>query len=116
MCMEYNLNKIIIAALYCSTQNVLVLRKFPSKQNIFHMQTFNNSFHSRIPDKIVIRARALMAPTNTVNLGCFIAIIAAMKNVLSPNSDTTMTDKAAIKACKNPNLSCGFSDTNSGNL
>lgn len=63
---------------------------------------------------MVINARALIAPANTVNLGCFIAIIAAMKNVLSPNSDTTITDKDAMKACKKPNLSCGFSDTNSG--
>lgn len=69
-----------------------------------------------IPDRIVISARALIAPTNTVNLGCFIAIIAAIKNVLSPNSDTTITDKDATKACKKPNLSCGFSDTNSGNF
>lgn len=68
------------------------------------------------PDKIVISARAVIAPMNTVNLGCFIAIIAAMKNVLSPNSDTTMTDKEAMKACRKPTLSCGFSDTNSGNL
>lgn len=69
-----------------------------------------------IPDKIVISARALIAPMKTVNLGCFIAIIAAMKNVLSPNSDTTITDKDAMKACRKPTLSCGLSDTNSGNF
>lgn len=69
-----------------------------------------------IPERIVISARALIAPTNTVNLGCFIAIIAAMKNVLSPNSDTTITDRDATNACTKPNLSCGFSDTDSGNF
>lgn len=69
-----------------------------------------------IPDRIVISARALIAPMNTVNLGCFIAIIAAIKNVLSPNSDTTMTDRDAMKAWRKPTLSCGFSDTNSGNF
>lgn len=69
-----------------------------------------------IPDRMVISARALIAPMNTVNRGCFIAIIAAMKNVLSPNSDTTMTDKDAMKACRKPIPVCGFSDTNSGNF
>lgn len=54
---------------------------------------------------MVIRAKALIAPTKIVNRGCFIAIIAAIKNVLSPNSETTMTDKEAISACKKPRLS-----------
>jgi hypothetical protein len=35
---------------------------------------------------------------NTVSLGCFIAIIAAMKKVLSPISDTSITDIEATKA------------------
>lgn len=43
-------------------------------------------------------AKAAMAPANTVSLGCFIAIIAAMKKVLSPSSDTTMTESEATKA------------------
>jgi len=68
-----------------------------------------------IPDKIVISARALIAPDNTVSLGCFIAIIAAMKNVLSPNSDTIITDKDATIACRKPNLS-DFSDAESGDF
>lgn len=89
------------------------------------MQQFSNNIYEItryypnnviIPDRIVISASALIAPMNTVNLGCFIAIIAAMKNVLSPNSDTTITDKDAIKACRKPTLSCGFSETNSGNF
>lgn len=58
-----------------------------------------------IPDSIVIRIKALIVPTKTVNRGCFIAIITAMKKVLSPNSETTMTDKEAINACKKPKLS-----------
>ena len=32
------------------------------------------------------------------------AIIAAMKNVLSPISDTRITDKDAKNACRNPTL------------
>lgn len=51
-----------------------------------------------IPDKTVIKANAPIAPANTVKRGCLIAIIAAMKNVLSPNSDTSITDIDAINA------------------
>lgn len=54
---------------------------------------------------MVINARALIAPDNTVSLGCFIAMMAAIKNVLSPNSDTMMTDKDATTAWRKPNLS-----------
>lgn len=43
-------------------------------------------------------ASAPIAPANTVSLGCLIAIIAAMKNVLSPNSETTITDSDAKNA------------------
>lgn len=43
-----------------------------------------------------------MAPMKTVNLGCLMAMIAAMKKVLSPNSDTTITERAATKAWRNP--------------
>lgn len=43
-------------------------------------------------------ARALIAPTKTVDLGCLIAIIAAIKKVLSPNSETNITDSDATNA------------------
>jgi hypothetical protein len=70
-------------------------------------------------DKTVIRAKAKMAPAKTkevykqyyegfgkkyvnfdepVSLGLRIAIMAAMKNVLSPSSETMMTEKEAMKA------------------
>lgn len=58
-----------------------------------------------VPERTVIRANALIAAIKTVNRGCFIAIIAAMKKVLSPSSETTITDNEAIKACKKPRLS-----------
>lgn len=45
-----------------------------------------------------------MAPKNTVIRGWRIAIIAAMKNVLSPNSDTIITDTAAINPWIKPKL------------
>lgn len=51
---------------------------------------------------MVIKIRAVMAPANTVNLGYLIAIMAAMKKVLSPNSDTIITENEATKAGKNP--------------
>lgn len=57
-----------------------------------------------LPDKTVMRASADMAPANTVILECRMAIIAAMKNVLSPNSETTITERDAMKACVNPTL------------
>lgn len=50
-------------------------------------------------------ARAPMAPANTVNRGYLIAIIAAIKNVLSPNSETTMTEIEATNAWRNPKFS-----------
>lgn len=50
------------------------------------------------PDKTVMNASAPIAPANTVSLGCLIAIIAAIKNVLSPSSETTITDNDATKA------------------
>lgn len=58
-----------------------------------------------LPDRIVIRPSANMAPANTVSLGCRIAMIAAMKNVLSPSSETMITDSEARKACMNPKSS-----------
>lgn len=47
-------------------------------------------------------AKADIAPPKTINLGCLIAIMAAMKNVLSPISETKMTLRLATKACKKP--------------
>lgn len=47
-----------------------------------------------------MRARAVIAPANTIKRGCRIAMIAAIKNVLSPNSDTTITDNDAMNARK----------------
>lgn len=51
-----------------------------------------------LPDKTVISAKAEMAPVNTVSLGCFMAIIAAIKNVLSPISETNITEIDARNA------------------
>ena len=53
-----------------------------------------------------IRERAAIAPANTTIRECLIAIIADIKKVLSPNSDTTITDKVAINACINPAFPC----------
>lgn len=44
---------------------------------------------------MVIRTRAEMAPKKTVSRECFIAMIAAMKKVLSPISETMITDNDA---------------------
>lgn len=51
-----------------------------------------------LPDRTVISPKAETAPTNTVRRGCRIAIMAAIRKVLSPNSDTMMTDIDAINA------------------
>lgn len=51
-----------------------------------------------IPDKTVIKASADIAPAKTVVLGCLIAIIAAIKNVLSPISETRITENEATNA------------------
>lgn len=72
----------------------------------------NNIFF--LPDKTVIKAKADIAPTKTISLGCLIAIIAAMKNVLSPISETRMTLRLATKACKNPTFSTIVPDVVSG--
>lgn len=53
---------------------------------------------------MVIKIKADMAPPKTVRRGYLIAMIAAMKNVLSPNSETIITEKEATKAGKNPTL------------
>jgi len=51
-----------------------------------------------IPEKTVMSPRASIAPANTVTLGFRIDKIAAIKNVLSPSSDTIITDIDARKA------------------
>ena len=43
-----------------------------------------------------------MAPINTVVLGCLMAMIAAIKKVLSPSSETIITERDAINAWRNP--------------
>ena len=50
-------------------------------------------------ERTVIKPSAHMAPVKTTNLECLIDMMAAMKNVLSPSSDTIITDNAAIKPC-----------------
>ena len=54
-------------------------------------------------DKKVINPRADIAPAKTNNLEYFMAKMAAIKKVLSPISDTMITERDAIKACTNPN-------------
>lgn len=49
-----------------------------------------------------MRTRAEIAPKNTVSRECFMAMMAAMKKVLSPISDTMITDKDAKKPWMNP--------------
>jgi len=49
-----------------------------------------------------MKARAEIAPPNTVRRGCLIAMMAAIKKVLSPSSETTIIEREAIKACMNP--------------
>lgn len=68
----------------------------------FVSSNFNN--YNKLPDRMVIRARAAIAPVKTVSLGCLIAIIAAIKNVLSPSSDTIITESDAMNAWINPKL------------
>ena len=58
----------------------------------------------RTAERTVMRPSAPMAPVKTTNLECLIDIIAAIKNVLSPSSDTMMTDNAAMKPCKKSKL------------
>ena len=51
-----------------------------------------------VPERTVITIKAPMAPAKTVNLGCRMAIIAAMKKVLSPISETRITEMDAANA------------------
>ena len=53
-------------------------------------------------DKTVMVANAEIAERKTVILLLVIAKMAAMKKVLSPNSETRTTLKASTNPCKNP--------------
>ena len=55
-------------------------------------------------DMTVIVARARIAPEKMVSLLYFIAMIAAMKNVLSPISETRMTEREERKPWLKPSL------------
>lgn len=55
-------------------------------------------------ESTVIKAKAVMAPVKTTKRGWRIAIMAAMKNVLSPNSVNKITEMDAVNASKNPVL------------
>lgn len=55
-----------------------------------------------ILDSSVISTSAAIAPVKTIRRGCRIAIMAAIKNVLSPNSENKIIDNVSTKACKNP--------------
>ena len=55
-------------------------------------------------ERTVIKPSANIAPVNTTNLECLIDMMAAIKNVLSPSSETMMTDKEATKAWMNSML------------
>ena len=58
--------------------------------------------YPRKTDSTVIKPRAPIAPRKTMNLECLIAIMAAIKKVLSPSSDTIMTDIDATNAWIKP--------------
>lgn len=58
------------------------------------------AIHPNAADSIVMKTRADMAPAKTIILGCFMAMIAAMKKVLSPNSETTTTERDARNPCR----------------
>lgn len=57
-----------------------------------------------LPDRTVMKMSADIAPVKTMALGCRIAMMAAMKNVLSPSSLTIIIDREATRACTNPEL------------
>lgn len=61
------------------------------------IKTLYNS-KSVLPAKVFITKMADMAAIKTVDRECLIAIMAAMKNVLSPNSDTIITETDAMNA------------------
>lgn len=66
------------------------------------------SWELAVPDMTCMTANADIAPANTVTLECRIAMIADIKNVLSPSSDTTITDRVATNACVNPAFPCNI--------
>lgn len=55
-------------------------------------------------ESAVMRARAAVAERKTVRLECRMAMIAAMKKVLSPSSETRIMLQEARKACVNPEV------------
>ena len=59
-------------------------------------------------EMIVMTTRASRAPENTINRGCLMAMMAAMKKVLSPNSDTIITESEATNPCVKPSSSNVF--------
>jgi hypothetical protein len=50
-----------------------------------------------IPERTVIKARAATAPLKTVILECRMASMHAINQVLSPSSETMITDSEAIR-------------------
>ena len=58
--------------------------------------------YPKAAESTVINANAPNAPANTVIREYFIAIMAAIKNVLSPSSDTIITETDATKPWINP--------------
>lgn len=59
------------------------------------MQT---SIVKNLPESTVMKPRAITAPVKTVSLECDMAIMAAMKNDLSPISEIMITDRDATTA------------------
>lgn len=81
--------------------NPAVIFKFVLK--IFSSVMRHNSLVSfYLLESNVISTSAAIAPVNTIIRGCRIAIMAAIKNVLSPNSENKIIDNVSTKACKNP--------------
>lgn len=63
--------------------------------------SLNTFFVCSLLESSVISTSAAIAPANTIMRGWRIAIIAAMKNVLSPNSENKIIEMVSTKACKN---------------
>lgn len=79
----------------------------PPSLKIIHVlatNKYNKKNAESSPDKMVIEARAPIAPTKIVSRECRIAIIAAMKKVLSPSSETMITEIAATKPWRKPSV------------
>ncbi len=58
--------------------------------------------HPKSADSTVMSASADMAARKTVSLSQVMAMMAAMKKVLSPISETRMTDSASTKPWRKP--------------